>query len=62
MSLEGETADYDNLVITKLALEVDTRWTAYSDCNKEGDVYRCAPYGPRRRGRRSQSAVPCSVR
>jgi hypothetical protein len=24
MSLEGETADYDNLVVAKLELEVDT--------------------------------------
>jgi hypothetical protein len=28
-------------------MEVDTRWTNYSDCNKEGGVYRCSPYGTR---------------
>ena len=42
ISLEGETADFRHLVVTKLIMEVDTRWTNYSDCNKEGGNYRCA--------------------
>lgn len=37
-----EVADISKLAVTRLVLEVDTRWAAYADCNIRDGVYSCS--------------------